>query len=232
MNRTSPQPYGMSPWLMREAWQPWERLFHLGNKRQWSAKEVLYGAGCPTENIVLITDGLIKVMAQGLNGNQRGIAILGAGSVLGETALFSGKSYQHIITCVENCSGVEFSKNLLFEQVLGRDTELTLYLMRNLAEKSYIMSSQLECQSFMSSEQLVAHFLYHLYLEQEKGSWIYHKISPLSLTTLAELVGLHRVTLTRIIGDLIKNGILSNVERKLRVNDLEAVLRILRASCR
>lgn len=221
-------PGTVTPWILRDDWPLWKKLFPLGTRETWQPKHVLYKYSDAADDIILITDGLLKIVAQGLNGNQRSIAVLGPGSVLGETALFSGKNYQHEISCVEAGSGVRFSKKVILESVIGKDGELTLYLMRNLAEKSYIMSSQLECVSFMSSEQLIALFLHHLYLEQVKDSWVYHKLSPLSLTTLAEMLGLHRVTLTRAVGELIKAEVISNVEHKLVVNNHEAIWDILR----
>jgi CRP-like cAMP-binding protein len=79
----------------------------------------------------------------------------------------------------------------------------------------------------MSSRQVIAYYLFHLGQEQDKGSWIYDIMSSLPLTTIAELLGLHRVTVTKIINGLKKDGIIS-MRHHIAIEDANALLAMIR----
>lgn len=214
------------PWLMSADISPWEDILAEGTPIQWSRKTNIYTFDDAANEIILLRRGLVKIVATGINGVLRNIGILGPGSIVGEAAFFHEKKYKHIITCVEDSEGCVFKKTTIEKRILATP-RLALYLMQNLAGKSYLMSTQLECASFMSSQQIIANYLFHLGKEQEKGSWIYTKMSPLPLTIIAELLGLHRVTVTKIINNLKKDGIIST-QNRLVIEAPETLLAIMR----
>ncbi len=144
--------------------------------------------------------------------------IQGPGGILGDAAFFQHGVYRHSIRCIVPCTGVALSRKLVQEEVLPRQA-LSLYLLRNLAAKSYMMSSQLEAASFMDSEQQLAHFLWHLGQEQEKDSAVYRNMAGLSLGGLGEMLGMHRVTVTKIMSAWKKEGIVVATPL-LRVNNM------------
>lgn len=214
------------PWLMSADISPWEGVLAQGTLITWPRKTNIYTFDDSANEIILLRKGLIKIVATGINGVLRNIGILGPGSILGEAAFFHEGKYKHIIICVEDSDGYVFNRTTV-ENVILATQNLALYMMRNLASKSYLMSTQLECASFMSSRQIIANYLFHLGKEQEKGSWIYTKMSLLPLTIIAELQGLHRVTVTKIINSLKKDGII-NTRSRIEIEDPDALLAIMR----
>lgn len=205
----------------------WEKVLPLGEEKRWGRKKILYDFGDTADEIVLITEGMVKIVASDWNGNLRSIGILGPGSVLGEAAFFHDHMYKHMICCVEPGAGMVFSRRVVLEHILPAFPDILLYMMRNLAKKSYMMSTQLECVSFLSSEQIIALFLYHLGVEQEKNSWIYSKLAASSLITVGELLGMHRVTVTRIVNAFKREGIVNLAKGKIRIDDLAALVRVI-----
>lgn len=214
------------PWLMTEDASQWDDVLAEGTLASWPRKTVIYNFDDTADEIVLLRKGLVNIVATGVSGVLRYIGILGPGSILGEAAFFHHAKYKHMITCVEDTAGYVFKKNTVEEKILPR-SDLSLYLLRNLAGKSYLMSTQLECASFMSSQQIIANYLYHLGKEQGACSWIYAKMSSLPLTTIAKMLGLHRVTVTKIINDLKKSGII-NMHARIEINDSNALLAMIR----
>ncbi len=217
-----------APWLMSSHADIWQKVFDLGERKQWPKKALMYDLGDPVSELVLILDGLVKIVASNWNGELRTLGILGPGSILGEAAFFADSDYRHMIFCVEPCTGISFPRETVLQKILPCYQDLSLYLFKNLAGKSYMMSTQVECIQFMSSEQYIAHFLYHLAVEQKKKSWIYGKMSSLHLTTLAEVLGMHRVTVTKVVNNLKKQGIISQKQSSLVVNDADGLMDILR----
>lgn len=205
----------------------WDALLPEGTLVTWPAKTLIYNFNDAADAIILLRKGLIKIVATGINGVLRSIGILGPGSVLGEAAFFFHEAkYKHMIICVEDSDGYVFEKTTVEEKILTRPA-LAQYLLRNLASKSYLMSTQLECASFMSSPQIIANYLFHLGKEQNAGSWVYAKMASLPLTTMAELLGLHRVTVTKIINGLKKDGIIS-IRDRIEIKDADALLAMIR----
>ncbi len=218
------------PWMMSQHSAVWDKVAHLGAPRSWNSKAMIYDVADPAEEVVLIQDGLMKILATSWNGDLKTLGILGPGSFLGEAAFFKDTPYRHSIHCITPCRGLAFSRDVLLGQVIPAHPDLCLYLFNNLAGKSYMMSTQVECVRFMSSEQYTAHFLYHLGVEQENKSWIYERMSAFSLSMLGELLGLHRVTVTKIINGLKKQGIISLKGENIVVLDQEALLRIIHSN--
>lgn len=218
-----------APWIMTQLHPDWYTVLSLGKEKTWPKKTLVYDIGDPAAEVVLILDGLLTIVALGSNGGQRTIGILGPGSLLGEAAFFCEFAYRHKIRCVEPCKGVVFTRKAVLD-ILHHNNDLMLYLFRNLAMKSYMMSTQLECTTFMTCEQKIAHFLYHIAVEQQKKSWIYEIVSRRSLITISELLGLHRVTVTKIINNFKKDGILKKDIDGIEVCDVNALLAILHAA--
>lgn len=216
------------PWIMRSPFDCWDKLLPLGRPERWKRKALLYAYGDPADDLVLIRSGLVKIMASSVKGVQRSIGVLGSGSILGEAAFFYTGAYRHDICCVTECEGVLFSKSIVREHIFVKHPDLALYILQNLAAKSYMMSTQLECAAFMSGRQRLAHFLYHLAQEQEKNSWVYDLLSTLPQTTIAEILGMHRVTVTKIINELKREGILT-INKRVRVEKGDLLLEMLQA---
>lgn len=217
-----------APWIMTPLHAEWQSVLALGTTKSWPKKTLLYDLEDPAKEIVLILDGLLTIVALGSNGGQRTIGILGPGSILGEAAFFCEFAYRHRIRCVEPCRGIIFQQDAVLD-IIKKHNGIMLYLFRNLALKSYMMSTQLECTTFMSCEQKIAHFLYHIAVEQQKQSWIYEIVSRRSLTTISELLGLHRVTVTNIMNSFKKQGILKKDVDGIDVCNVDALLHILHA---
>lgn len=218
------------PWLVSPEHEDWKKVEHLGRPMRWGRKSVVYDIGAPSSEIVLIREGLLRIIALGYNGEQRTIGILGPGSLLGESSLFCGVENQHVIRVVEPCTGVVFGKDVVFDEIISNYPSLTVCMCRNMATKSYIMSTQLECTTFMTSEQKIAHFLYHLASEQKRGTPLYQRLARLPLVTIGELLGLHRVTTTNIVNGLRREGILASDTAHLKVCDVGGLVDILHAS--
>jgi CRP-like cAMP-binding protein len=213
------------PWVLSDSLDAWTPVLHLGERREWPGNAVLYQYGDKADELVLILDGLVGIQALSLNGLQRNIGNLGPGSILGATAFFHDGLYRHTIRCIVPCTGIVFSGETVLRRIFPEYPSITLCVTANLAAKSYMMSSQLEYQTFMSGAQRLAHFLYHLGVEQEKGSWLYGRLSRFSLGALGEVLGMHRVTVTNLINRFKKEGIVS-MTPCLRVTAPEALNRI------
>ena len=205
------------PWMEFQNQGRWEKALHLGRKVIWKGKTCIQRPGDDVTSIFLIREGTIKVSATSAEGVQRTLWFMGPGSILGEAALFAGQKNTHYIDAVEDSVAYEFSRSNVVERLLVDHPDLGEALLTNLATKSYIMSTQIEESTFLSAYRRICRFIYGLCLSRNTRQ------ITLSHSEIAELLGLHRVTVSNAIGDLTRRGLLQESGHDLVVADVEAV---------
>ncbi len=209
------------PWIEFKDQSGWDKALHLGRKVTWKSKHVIQSPEDAVPSIFLIRSGVIKVAAASREGLQRTLWLMGPGSVLGEAALFGHKLYMHHITAVEDCEAYEFSRKVVFEQILVKYPDLSQALLRNLATKCYIMSSQVEESTFLSVPQRLGRFFYGLCLARNS------RHLPLSHATIADLLGIHRVTVSNTVSAMKRAGLLDEHTHDIVVTDINALAAFL-----
>ena len=205
------------PWLFFEDQSAWDAVLPLGREVFWPRKAIVRHPGDDANSIFLIRSGTLKVAAGSCDGLQRTLWFMGAGSLLGEAAMFSGKPYQHYVTAVEDSAAVEFAQDVVLDHILGRHPELSRLLLVNLAAKSYITSTQVEDVAFLTAPQRIGRFLFGF--SQARDSLQL----PLTHTTIAELLGIHRVTVSNALGAFRRIGILDETEHCITLKNIEAL---------
>lgn len=209
------------PWIEFKDQSGWDKVLHLGRKVTWKNKHVIQSPEDDVPSIFLVRSGMIKVAAASREGLQRTLWLMGPGSVLGEAAMFGHKPYMHHITAMENCVAYEFSRHVVVGQILVHHPDLSEALLANLAAKCYIMSSQVEESTFLSVPQRLGRFLYGLCLARNS------RHLPLSHAMIADLLGIHRVTVSNTVSALKRAGLLDEHTHDIVVTDINALAAFL-----
>ncbi|WP_166443850.1 Crp/Fnr family transcriptional regulator [Paracoccus versutus] len=205
------------PWIEFRDQSGWNDALHLGRKVTWNARFVVQRPEDAVASIFLLRSGTIKVAAASETGLQRTLWLSGPGSTLGEAAMFGHHPYMHHITVIEPCVAYEFSRRVVLEELLPRHPAVSVALISNLAAKCYVMSTQVEEITFLSVPQRLARFFYGLYLA--RGS----ERLPLSHADIGDLLGLHRVTVSRTISAMKRAGLLESDTHEIVVTDITAL---------
>lgn len=209
------------PWITFPDQGCWEGVLHLGRKVEWKAGDVIQRPEDAVSAIFLLRSGTIKVAAASAGGLQRTLWLMGEGSVLGEAAMFGRHPYMHEIVATEDCVAFEFSRATVMETLLPRHPAVSAALLSNMAAKCYIMSTQVEDTTFLSAPQRLGRFLYGVCLA--RGA----RHVPLSHATIADLLGLHRVTVSNAISALRRAGLLQNRTHDIIVADVARLARFI-----
>lgn len=226
LHDTGPHDTGLAqppivPWIAFRDQGCWEPVLHLGRKVEWKAGAVIQRPEDAVSAIFLLRSGTIKVAAASPGGLQRTLWLMGAGSVLGEAAMFGHHPYMHEIVAVEDCVAIEFPRATVMEGLLVHHPQVSAALLSNMAAKCYIMSTQVEDTTFLSSAQRLGRFLYGLCLE--RGS----RHVPLSHAAIADLLGLHRVTVSNTVSALRRAGLLQPHTHDIVVADIDRLARFI-----
>lgn len=202
------------PWLTFPDQSCWDEVLDLGRKVNWKAGTVIQRPEDRVAGIFLLRSGTIRVAAASPGGLQRTLWLMGEGSVLGEAAMFGRHPYMHEIVALENCAAVEFSRASVMETLLVRHPQVSAALLANMAAKCYAMSTQVEDTTFLSAPQRLGRFLHGVCLTRAA------RRIPLSHAAIADLLGLHRVTVSNAVSAMRRAGLLEASTHDIVVADV------------
>ena len=80
------------------------QLVEEGVRGQAKADSVLFAAGEPGDGLYMIEAGLLKVVMESLDGEERVISLLGAGEIAGELAMIDGLPRSASVVVLRDCS--------------------------------------------------------------------------------------------------------------------------------
>ena len=214
-----------SPWICRGTEVCWETVLPLATLREYRKNENIIQAGQTLEALGLLKSGIAKTVAVDTAGHEKIIWFMESGCVLGETPLLNEKPCAYYFQAVERCQVYWFSKEVLFGILLPRYPEINKALLSIMARKIHILSTQTEEQAFLKPLVRVAKVIYLFYANKKETGWKEYPSLPVSQEEIANLLGLHRVTVNQALQSLRIQGVLENNTHRIIVRDLERLRR-------
>ncbi|MBI2719474.1 MAG: Crp/Fnr family transcriptional regulator [Rhizobiales bacterium] len=173
------------------------------------AREVLFHAGDRGDGCYVVRRGAIKASVVAKDGQERLLAILGPGALIGELALFDDAPRSATITALRQCSLMHLTKATFFDLA---DDNPSIYrqALRLLAHRLRGSNDSVLAQGTVTVAGRVARAFASLAegLGEEKGEGrilLPHRITQ---TDIAGMAGVARENASRAINDLLRQGIL------------------------
>lgn len=197
-----------------------EFLRGIGERRQYPKNACILCVGSHTQEMYFVVRGLISQVLLGANGIEKTVCILSHGCFLADEPFFHSQPILYNAVAVTDAEVLAIRKK--YTEDLLRRPSLVHALLMSISLKSRILATQVEDLATRSAESRVCRLLYCLLANDDyKGS-----SERLALThqELASLAGLHRVTVTKTITMLRKQGLV-DVQRdgSIVVHDERAV---------
>ncbi len=176
---------------------------------------ILFVEGQETNGTYIVLSGLIKVVKLHKEGREKTLAILRRGDILGEMTLFETTARSANAETMEE-STVLYIPNADFKQLLLDIPQLALEVIGILADRLRHTDQQIQELLFFNARGRIICNLLHL----AAGHGIIEnnliKISlRLTHAELANLVGVSRETVTKVLDDLKKDGLIKIKNRQL-----------------
>ena len=140
---------------------------------------------------------------------------------MGETPLINEKPCAYYFQALEDCQVYWFSKAVLYGVILVKHPEITKSLLSIMARKVHVLSTQVEDQVFLKPMVRVAKVIYLFYTKKKETGWKEYPSLPVSQEDIANLLGLHRVTVNNVLQSMRNSGILENNTHRIIVRDME-----------
>lgn len=187
-------------------------------------RQPLYLPGDPGDNVFLLKSGRVKVSQISEDGKEFTLAILEPGEIFGELEVFEGTQRDTMAEALEDTS-ICVIKKRDFEELLKKRPDLTLRLTKMIGLRLRRLESRITDLVFKDVPSRLAHLLLRL-----SGEFGVRDGAAIRLTIgithqqMANLIGSTRETVTAILGDFKRQGLISLDERRvviLREKELE-----------
>jgi CRP/FNR family cyclic AMP-dependent transcriptional regulator len=130
-------------------------LFAGAASRQLEADEALFVVGEPGDGCYQLKHGLLKVVISSPQGDERILAILGPGAIVGELAIIDSGPRSASVFAVRHCE-LSFISRAEFEERTTRHPEIYQYLMNVLAARLRQTNETVAAVSFLTVKARLA----------------------------------------------------------------------------
>lgn len=202
--------YLWSPWL-ESANSPWEKVLHLGIKKNIKKNCIILGNGQPVNDLYYLHTGEVKYTAVNTNGEEKTIWYISEGNIFGEVPYFDKANCYSIISSTTDSIVYTFSRQLFIETIVPQYPDIVPEIFVTMAHKIRVLVGQINDLTLNSPKIRTYKMIYAL-MSNPQNNHIH-----ISQQELANILGIHRVTLNRIIVDLKNDGIIQEDISKKRI---------------
>lgn len=194
-----------------------EHIKSLSQKRIYPKDTTVFVRDQETDGIYIIYAGRVKVTSLYHDGREKILAILGEGEILGEMTLWGSNLRSANVETMEVTTFLIISRanfRLLLESLPG----LSLKVIELLSERLRQAVRQIEELTFLDARRRVIGSL--IYLSDEKKLQTgpeAHIVVSMTHAELANLTGVTRETVTKVLNELQDEKVISTSRRQIRV---------------
>jgi CRP/FNR family cyclic AMP-dependent transcriptional regulator len=187
-------------------------LFNSATTTRVDADEVLFLAGDAGDGCYRVEDGLLKVTMVSRSGNERILAFLGPGAIVGELSIIDGLPRSASVVAVRN-SALSFISRAAFEAFADKHPEVYRLLLRLIATRLRETDAVLAAGSFLPLRGRVACTLLELAQDfgQDVGSGRIVIRQKIGQSDLAAMAGIARENVSRILNDWKRRKLVSRL---------------------
>lgn len=199
---------------------------HLGVVRRYPRGVFIYQQGEVSNRFYQLVSGRIRIFTGHPDGREHVLAIVEPGGLFGEAACFDGVPYYTTAVTAQPSAIRVYPREAMLE-AMRIQPEISLEIIRSITRKQRLFALQLETAMFRKAPARVALILSRLatyYGAPILGGRATRIGLHLSHEVLASMIGVTRVTVTREIGALIRDGIITRDKRYVIVLHQERLL--------
>ncbi len=199
------------------------QLSQLAKTRVYKARETIVSKGDPAGEFYVLLRGRAKVTAQGKEGADTAINVMGPGEVFGEVGILDGQPRSATVTTLEECEMAVVDQRA-FHGLLAASPAVAIRLLAVLAGRIRELTIRVEDRAFLDVPARLAKQLLWLARNHgaESGSGIRIELK-LSQQEFGEFIGATRESVNKYLRDWTRNGLIRHEREHLDILDLEAL---------
>lgn len=222
----------LSPWISFPLEAVWFPVFSFGKHFRCAEGVEICRAGDPLPGAYFIHRGIAKLATTNSEGKLRTLCLYAGQSIMGLHAVLNNAPNPHTLTALTPCEAYIYDRRTLEEVLIPSYPDVSLSIIRCLAAVNVHMIAQLETIAFLPARARTALFLYQTHKAAEAHAADPHN-DPFQLShqSMADVLGLHRTTVSEAIAELRREGIVTGT-RRLKVLSPERLLDVVLAADR
>ena len=199
------------------------QLSQLAKTRVYKARETIVSKGDPAGEFYVLLRGRAKVTAQGKEGADTAINVMGPGEVFGEVGILDGQPRSATVTTLEECEMAVVDKRA-FDGLLAASPAVAIRLLTVLAGRIRELTTRVEDRAFLDVPARLAKQL--LWLAGNHGTESNAGVRlelKLSQQELGDFIGATRESVNKNLRDWTRSGFIKNDRDFLDILDLDAL---------
>ena len=209
---------------------PMEKMQELGRittMTKTTKNEPIYFAQEASDAIFFLKKGRVKLTRNSPDGKEMIIALVNPGEVFGELSILDISERSDYATSLEESLICAISKDD-FKKFLEQNPELNLKVTKLIGFKLRRFSERIEELVFKDAQQRVVSFVMNLAKDYGKKIGDEYFVKPfLTHQDIAKLTACSRQTVNSILTELRENKIINFDRRKLIINDMNALNKLV-----
>ncbi len=206
------------------------RLSQLAITKVYKARETIVTQGDPANEFFVLLRGRAKVTAQGSEGDDTAINVMGPGEVFGEIGILDGQSRSATVTTLEECEMAVVDKRG-FHSLLEASPPVAIKLLAVLAGRIRELTIRVEDRAFLDVPARLAKQL--LWLAGNHGTESGARVRielKLSQQELGDFIGATRESVNKNLRDWSRSDFIKHERDYLEILDLDALRAIAEKS--
>lgn len=212
-----------SPWIYAQN-KLWESVLELGQKHVYEKGAIVLGGGKPVDYLYYLHAGRIKFSKLTADGDEKILWYINKENIFGAAPFFDRRPIRdmcNMLTALEDCEVYTFSRECFSKEIVVKYPELLENLIQSMAYKIFLgLNRGGDLSSLPSRICKVLRYV----IQREQGTGAADKkirSKGISQQELADILGVHRVTLNNAISQLKREGIIEHIsKRSLVINDI------------
>jgi len=214
----------------------WVKFTHLGIKRAFPKGTRVFDMETPLAGVYLVIEGAVEVVLHNLRGPEKVLYYVGPGCIFGEVSCFvSGENDEAHVRARSDCVCYFFSRELIEGRIASQHPFLLVELIRASAYKirmyGILLRDSLDSDNFLRVCKMLVYLARFKGPDPVDGQALVSIHPEMTQTDMARLMGIHRVTVTKAVNRLKKQGIIGHFSRKrLEILDFPALCTLVGGS--
>lgn len=185
----------------------WSPLAERQTPRIFSPGQIIYLQGTEAQEFYYILSGTVRCFISSAEGDERILTLHHSGDLIGEASFFDRQPRVSSAVAVTKCALVGVDRRRL-EEVIARHPDLAVSMLEYLAHTVRLLSAHVD-GAFLRADQRVARYL--LSLSPVSG------VLRCTHEEIGSSVGVSRVTVSRVLGEFERQGLLETGYRTIRI---------------
>ncbi|MGC7870855.1 Crp/Fnr family transcriptional regulator [Desulfosporosinus sp. SYSU MS00001] len=198
-----------SPWVATTTFS-WEKVLGFASKRQYKKNDIILWNGQIVDELYYLNEGQIKMSYLNFEGEKKSVWYIESGNIFGEAPFFLGRECSMLISCERDSIVYAFDRKAIMEIIL-HNSEIMVDMLTRMASKIQTLTRQIYDLSLNSPKMRLYRMLYFMTKTRPGNT------ANISQQDLADLLGLHRVTVNKLLVALKNDGIIEHDIKRKRI---------------